>query len=179
MNKPPPIRIPPKQKTSVWGTPWPLEPAPLRIRLKYVGSRFLQMPEPRMSLRNTEEILRFAEQMLDDGSPRAATELTRLAIEEEPEQRPLWLFLLARAFEDDDAQAFAEIAPLFARLFPNDPAQGEIDTLGKWLAAPGHPPPDAARTAGWNPRALQGRDGRDQHLFHDLLAQIALSPPLR
>ncbi len=179
MSRPPPVRVPPKQKMSVWGTPWPLDPSLLRVRLKYIGARFLQMPEPRMSLRNTEEILRFAEQMLDDGGARAATELTRLAIEEDPEQRLLWLFLFARAFETDDAQAFAELQPIFTARFPADAALGEIEVLSQWLAAPGHPPPDPGRTAPWHPRALLGHDGRDQRLFHDRLGQIAQSPPVR
>lgn len=179
MNKPPPVRLPPKQKTSVWGTPWPLDPALLRIRLKYIGARFLQMPEPRKSLRNTDEILRFAEQMLDDDGARAAAELTRLALEEDPDQRALWLFLFARAFETDDAPAFAELQSLFSARFPDDAVHAEIELLGTWLAAPGHPPPDPARTALWSPSTLLGRDRRDQRQFHDLLVQIALSPPVR
>ncbi len=175
----PPVRIPQRTKLSAFGTPWPLDPPLLRIRLRYITARFLQMPEPRMSLRNTEEILRFAQQMMDDGTPRAATELVRLAIEEDPEQRPLWLLLLARAFEDDNASEFAELAHAFAAQFPNDAAQAEVTALGQWLAAPGHPAPERARTAAWSPAALLGRDGRAQQDFHSRLAQLAQSPPLR
>ncbi len=178
MNRPP-VRIPPKQKLSVWGTPWPLEPDALRVRLKYVTARFLQMPEPRMALRNTREILTFAQQLIDDGHPRAATELTRLAIEEDPEQRPLWLFLLGRLFVADNATDFLETAALFARQFPADAAQGEIEQLGKWLSAPGHPVVDPARVHDWRAAALLGRDDTVQAEFHVLLARAAQSPPVR
>jgi hypothetical protein len=175
----PPVRIPPKVKLSVFGTPWPLEPPLLRIRLRYIAARFLQMPEPRMSLRNTDEILRFAQHMMDDGSPRAAIELVRLAIEEEPQQRPLWLLVLGHAFERDDAIGFAELARAFSQQFPDDEAQAEIGTLGSWLAAPGHPPPEAGHTAAWTPAALLGREQRTQQDFHARLLQVSLSPPLR
>ncbi|MBL8520652.1 MAG: hypothetical protein JNK75_08250 [Betaproteobacteria bacterium] len=178
MNRPP-VRIPPKQKLSVWGTPWPLEPEFLRVRLKYVTARFLQMPEPRMALRNTTEILTFAQQLIDDGHPRAATELTRLAIEEDSAQRPLWLFLLGRLYLADNAPDYLETAALFAKQFPGDAAIGEIDTLGQWLAAPGHPSIDPARVHDWRAAALLGRDSSVQADFHALLARIALSPPLR
>lgn len=175
----PPVRIPPRPKLSVFGTPWPLDPPLLRIRLRYITARFLQMPEPRMSLRNTEEILRFAQQMMDDGTPRAAIELVRLAIEEDPEQRPLWLLLLGHAFECDDGAEFAELARAFGQQFPADAAHTEITNLGKWLAAPGHPAPDPARSAAWSPAALLGRDQQAQQDFHTRLHQLSLSPPLR
>ncbi len=175
----PPVRIPPRQKLSVFGTPWPLDPPLLRIRLRYITARFLQMPEPRMSLRNTEEILRFAQQMMDDGTPRAAIELVRLAIEEDPEQRPLWLLLLGHAFESDDAAEFAELARAFGQQFPADEAQPEIGNMGKWLASPGHPPPDPARSAAWSPAALLGRNHESQQDFHARLQQLSLSPPQR
>jgi hypothetical protein len=175
----PPARIPPRTKLSVFGTPWPLDPPLLRIRLRYITARFLQMPEPRLSLRNTDEILRFAQQMMDDGTPRAATELVRLAIEEDAEQRPLWLLLLARAFEDDNAGEFAELAAAFATQFPNDAAQPEVAALAQWLGAPSHPTPDPARTAAWSPATLLGRDNRAQQDFHGRLQQVSQSPPLR
>ena len=119
-NTKPPVRPPARNQTSVFGTPWPLDPPLLRIRLRYVAARFLQVPEPRVSLRNTDEMLRWAQQMQDDGMPRSATELMRLAIEEDPTQRPLWQFLLARAVEDDNATEFTELAQAFALQFPND-----------------------------------------------------------
>lgn len=178
MNRPP-VRIPPKQKLSVWGTPWPLEPELLRVRLKYITARFLQMPEPRMALRNSKEILTFAQQLIDDAHPRAATELTRLAIEEDPDQRALWLFLLGRLFVADNATDYLETAALFAKQFPNDTAQGDIDNLGNWLAAPGHPAIDPSRVHEWRAAALLGRDDAMQADFHALLARAAVSPPVR
>lgn len=179
MSSRPPVRVPPKPKTSVWGTPWPLEPELLRVRLKYVTARFLQMPEPRMSLRNTAEILTFVQHMQDDGTPRAAVELLRLAIEEDPAQGKLWLCLLGRLFVADNAPDYLDVAALYAKQFPGDAAIPAIETLGQWLAAPGHPPPDESRVADWSAAALMGRDGAAQRDFHRLLAQVSLSPPLR
>jgi hypothetical protein len=175
----PPPRVPAKPKASVWGTPWPLEPDLLRVRLKYIAARFLQMPEPRMSLRNTNEILSFAQMMEDDGHARAAVELTRLAIEEDPEQRKLWLYLLGRMFIAGHAADYLDVAMVFSRQFPGDAVNAEIGELGKWLAAFGQPAPNPERVHMWSASTLLGRDGASQRDFHALLAQVAASPPLR
>lgn len=143
---PPPPRMPPPQKVSVFGLPWPLEPALLRVRLRYVSARFLQVPEPRAALRNTAEMLRWAEQMQDDGAPRSAAELMRLAVEEDPSQRPLWQYLLARAFEDGDSSAFASLRDIFASQFPNDPALPELASMVHRLSCDDAVAPDAWRT---------------------------------
>jgi hypothetical protein len=156
-----------------------LEPDLLRVRLKYIAARFLQMPEPRMSLRNADEILSFAQMMQDDGAPRAAVELTRLAIEEDPGQRKLWLYLLGRLYVADSAADYLDAAMGFAKQFPGDGANAEIGELGKWLAAPGHAPPDPTRVRAWSAAALLGRDGIAQREFHALLVRVAQSPPLR
>lgn len=173
-NEPPPLRPPTRNKVSAFGTPWPLEPPLLRIRLSYIAARFLQVPEPRVSLRNTDEMLRWAQQMQDDGTPRSATELMRLAIEEDPAQRPLWQFLLARAFEDANATEFAELAQAFAAQFPNDEAIGEIDAMGQTILG-GHGAPPAASSAGaevkWNSSAFFRRVDSGQRSLHESLLQ--------
>ena len=173
----PPLR-PPVRKTSVFGTPWPLDPPLLRIRLRYITARFLQMPEPRVSLRNTDEILRWAQQMMDDGMPRSATELVRLAIEEDPEQRPLWLFLIGRACEDDNATEFGELVQAFSSQFPNDKAMAQIDAMAQRFArAPGTAVVTGsfAAPAGWTASALLGRDDSGQRTLHASLVRATQS----
>jgi len=172
-NSKPPQRPPPR-KLSVFGTPWPLDPPVLRIRLRYITARFLQMPEPRMSLRNTNEILRWVQQMQDDGLPRSATELVRLAIEEDPEQRPLWLFLIGRACEDDNATEFGELVQAFALQFPNDAAMPQIDAMARRFArAPGTAVTTGtfAAPADWSASALLGRDDSGQRTMHASLVR--------
>lgn len=159
---------------SVFGTPWPLEPTLLRIRLRYITARFLQMPEPRISLRNTDEILRWAKQMQDDGLPRSATELVRLAIEEDPEQRPLWLLLIGRACEDDNGTEFAELVQAFTVQFPNDKAMPQINAMAeRFERAPGTAVITGtfAAPADWSASALLGRDDRDQRTLHTSIAR--------
>jgi len=167
---------PPTRKLSVFGTPWPLEPALLRIRLRYITARFLQMPEPRISLRNTDEILRWAKQMQDDGMPRSATELVRLAIEEDPEQRPLWLLLIGRACEDDNSTEFAELVQAFAAQFPQDKAMAQIDAMAqRFERSPGTAVVTGtfAAPADWSATALLGRDDADQRSLHASLLRAA------
>ena len=146
----------------------------LRIRLGYVEARFLQVPEPRVSLRNTDEMLRWAQQMQDDGMRRSATELMRLAVEEDPTQRPLWQFLLARAFEDDNATEFAELAQAFAIQFPNDEAADEIAAMGQRFLG-GHGTSAAASSLSapvkWNSSAFFRRDDSGQRSLHESLLQ--------
>lgn len=170
----PPTRPAARAQMSVFGTPWPLEPALLRIRLRYIAARFLQLPEPRVALRNTEEMLRWAQQMQDDGMPRAATELIRLAIEEDPTQRPLWQFLLARAFEDDNAAEFAELARVFALQFPGDDALPEIDAMGIRILG-GHSS-SVVHSAGpqWSASSFFRRDASGQRSMHESLLQANL-----
>jgi Arc/MetJ-type ribon-helix-helix transcriptional regulator len=150
----------------------------LRIRLRYITARFLQMPEPRISLRNTSEILRWVQQMRDDGLPRSATELVRLAIEEDPEQRPLWLFLIARACEEDNATEFGELVQAFAGQFPNDMAMSQIDAMAQRFArAPGTAVATGtfAAPADWSASALLGRDDSGQRALHALLVRATQS----
>ena len=173
-NTKPPVRPPARNQTSVFGTPWPLDPPLLRIRLRYVAARFLQVPEPRVSLRNTDEMLRWAQQMQDDGMPRSATELMRLAIEEDPTQRPLWQFLLARAVEDDNATEFTELAQAFALQFPNDASMAEINAMGqKMLGGHGVSSTTNGESAmsTWRSSAFFQRDDSGQRSMHDSLLQ--------
>ena len=127
-----------------------------------------------MSLRNTDDMLRWAQQMQDDGMPRSATELMRLAIEEDPTQRPLWQFLLARAVEDDNATEFAELAQAFALQFPNDASMDEINAMGqKMLGGHGvssNPNGESVQTT-WRSSAFFRRDDSGQRSLHDSLLQ--------
>ena len=176
-NTKPPVR-PPTRKFSVFGTPWPLEPPQLRIRLGYITARFLQMPEPRISLRNTDDILRWAQQMMDDGMRRSAIELVRLAIEEDPEQRPLWLLLIGCASDDDNETEFGELVQAFAVQFPNDAARVQIDSMAQRFsraAGTAVVTGNFASPAGWSVSALLGRDDSGQRMLHASLVRAIQS----
>lgn len=175
-NTKPPGRPPTRNQVSVFGTPWPLDPPLLRIRLRYIAARFLQVPEPRIALRNTDEMLRWAQQMQDDGMPRSATELMRLAIEEDPSQRSLWQFLLARTFEDQNATEFAELAEAFAAQFPNDEALAEVAAMRQSISRdPGTSAMarSAATPTMWNSPAFFRHDASGQRALHESLLQAA------
>lgn len=177
MSSKPPTRPPVRTKLSVFGTPWPLDPPLLRIRLRYVTARFLQMPEPRMSLRNTAEILSWAQQMVDDGMPRAAVELLRLAIEEDPEQRPLWLLLVERTFRDEDVRGFADLVQAFKTQFPADPAFADLDWMERTLTQTISQPrgDEGSNSGAWRLPAFAVRDETAQRAMHAALLQAAAS----
>lgn len=88
-----------------------------RLRDRYIATRYAQFPEPGIALRHTSDILRWARQLLDDDQPRLASELLHLALEEEPKQRRVWLFLLELAFLNEDANQFNDLADEFKRRF--------------------------------------------------------------
>ena len=98
-----------------------------RLRDRYIATRYAQFPEPGIALRHTSEMLRWARQLLDDDQPRLATELLYLALEEEPKQRRLWLFLLELAFLNDDATQFNELADEFKKRFVTPERFDEIN----------------------------------------------------
>ncbi len=88
-----------------------------RLRDRYIATRFAQFPEPGIALRHTSEMLRWARQLLDDDQARLATELLYLALEEEPQQRRVWLFLLELAFLNEDVTQFNELSDGFKARF--------------------------------------------------------------
>ena len=127
-----------------------------------------------MALRNTEEMLRWAQQMQDDGMPRAASELMRLAIEEDPTQHPLWLFSLVRAYEDDNAAEFIELSKAFAAQFPGDESLPGIDLMGEQIAG-GHGRHSTAGTMAalkLTSALFQRNDGGQRSMHESLLAAI-------
>ena len=99
-----------------------------RLRDRYIATRYAQFPEPGIALRHTSEMLRWARQLLDDDQTRLATELLYWALEEEPKQRRLWLFLLELAFLNDDATQFNELADEFKKRFVTPERFDEINT---------------------------------------------------
>lgn len=89
-------------------------------------------------------------------------------------QRPLWQFLLARAFEDDNATEFAELAQAFAAQFPNDEALGEIDAMGQRILGGHGAVPTASEATPevkWNSSAFFRRDDSGQRSLHESLLQ--------
>ncbi len=88
-----------------------------RLRDRYIATRFAQFSEPGIALRHTSEILRLARQLLDDDQARLATELLYLALEEDAQQRRIWLFLIELAFLGEDVTQFSELADGFKARF--------------------------------------------------------------
>ncbi len=166
---PPPARASLATKLSVFGTPWPLPPELLRVRLKYITVRFLQMPEPRVLLRNAKDILRWAQQMEDDNMPRSAKELTRLAVEEDPSQRVLWLYLFSHAVRDGDNNEFGELVRLFSQQFVDDVVLEDIAHVGGVLARDARQAAEMPTLQSWRAAALLAREGQTQRAFHDAL----------
>jgi hypothetical protein len=166
---PPPARAISATKLSVFGTPWPLAPELLRVRLKYITVRFLQMPEPRVLLRNGQDILRWAQQMEDDNMPRSANELVRLAVEEDPSQRVLWLYLLSHAVIEGDTNEFGELTRLFSQQFVDDGVLEDIAHVGGVLARDVSQARVMPALQSWSAAALLARDSRTQRAFHDAL----------
>lgn len=105
-----------------------------RLRERYIATRFAQFPDPGIALRHTSEMVRWARQLLDDDQPRLALELLELALEEDPRQRDVWLFLIEHAFLNSDVTTFNALADEFKQRFnmigAADPAVRTIDAMG-------------------------------------------------
>ncbi len=149
-----------------------------RLRDRYVATRFAQFTEPDSALQNTSEVALWARQLLDDDQPRLAVELLQLALQEEPKQVPLWLFLIELAFLNSDSGAFNGLADEFKQRFAADSnlatTLGTIDAMGVELD-PLDPryanagPPELLPN--WStPEALE-RDEVKQRKFHAALLE--------
>lgn len=97
----------------------PIDSNAVRLRDRYIATRFVRFAEPGASFSSTEDVMGWARQLLDDEQPRLAIELLHLALQEYPEQSRLWLFLLELAFLGEDAVLFAELAGLYKERFSN------------------------------------------------------------
>ncbi len=111
----------------------PADPAARRLRDRYIDARFLQFPQPAQALKNTANVMRWAQQLLDDEQPRLASELLHVALEEDGSQRTLWLFLIELAFIGNDPATFSDLSDLFRARFPNADALPIIDSMGHKL----------------------------------------------
>ncbi len=106
------------------------DPVARRMRDRYIAQRFPQFNEPHRALKNTESVLNWARQFVDDDRPQLAVEILNLALQEDPAQRPIWLFLIEYAFLETDSARFNELADAFKRQFPGDTAIELVNTMG-------------------------------------------------
>lgn len=153
-------------------TPLPADAASRRLRERYIAARFLQFPQPAQALRDTGNVLRWARQLLDDDQPRQAAELLQTALEEDPSQRPLWLFLIDLAFMGNDTGVFVELSESFRRRFPDADVIPAIDSLGKKLLPndPRYARAEAAEMSpGWSMPDAELRDALRQQKLHAAL----------
>ncbi|MCY7388228.1 MAG: hypothetical protein LH481_09210 [Burkholderiales bacterium] len=111
----------------------PTDPAARRLRERYIDARFLQFPQPAQALRNTANVMRWAQQLIDDEQPRLAAELLHVALEEDGSQRPLWLFLIELAFLANDPATFSDLSDTFRQQFLDADATRVIDSMGHKL----------------------------------------------
>jgi hypothetical protein len=150
----------------------PRDPAARRLRERYIAARFVQFPNPAQTLKNTANVLRWAQELLDDDEPRQAAELLQMALEESPVQRPLWLFLIELAYVAGDPGTFVELSELFRRRFPAAEEIATIDSLGRRLL-PGDPRYLHAEAAilapGWTTPDSELRDALRQRKLHQSL----------
>jgi hypothetical protein len=146
-----------------------------RLRDRYVSSRFPQFGEPRESLRHTSNILRWARQLIEDEQPRLAHELLQLAIEEDPNQRSIWLALIELTFLDGNVAVFDELADAFETRFYRDEAIPAIRAMGHDLS------PHDSRYAdvqggidlpNWSVVEIPNRDEVLQRRFHTALLDV-------
>lgn len=122
-----------------------------------------------MLLRNGQDILRWAQQMEDDNLPRSAKELTRLAVEEDPNQRALWLYLFSHAVIDGDTNEFGELVRLFRQQFEDDAVLEDIAHVGGVLARDARQAAEMPAMQSWRAAALLARESHTQRAFHDAL----------
>ncbi len=150
----------------------PRDPAARRLRERYIAARFAQFPNPAQALKNTSNVLRWAQELLDDDEPRQAAELLQMALEESPTQKPLWLFLIELAYVAGDPGTFVELADMFRRRFPAAEEIAAIDSLGRRLLPndPRYAHADAAILApGWTTPDSEQRDALRQRKLHQSL----------
>lgn len=150
----------------------PTDPAARRLRERYIVARFQQFPHPAQALKNTANVLRWARELLDDDDPRQAAELLQIALEEDPSQRRVWLFLIELAFTANDPGMFSELSDRFLSRFPAAEELTAIDGMGRRLlpndpryakAAP------AAMAPGWCTPDSELRDALRQERLHTAL----------
>ena len=157
----------------------------LQLRNRYIATRFTRFAEPGASLSNTDEVINWARQMLDDEQSRLAMELLHLALQENPQQPKLWLFLLEQSFLNSDVVQFAELADLFLERFAGQEivvtTQPIIDAMGHDMA-PQDPRYAHVRNAGekfmlpnWSiPNSLD-RDEKRQQALHRAMVEAMMS----
>ena len=152
----------------------PSDPAARRLRERYIAARFLQFPQPARALVNTANVMMWARQLMDDDQPRQAAELLQLALEENPAQRPLWLFLIELAYLGNDAGLFAELSDSFKKRFPGFDDVPLIDAMGIRLL-PGDPrfskPATTFVLPDWSTPESELRDPLRQKKLHSALVE--------
>jgi hypothetical protein len=148
------------------------DPAARRLRERYITARFLQFPQPANALRDTSNVLRWARELLDDDQPRQSAELLQMALEEEPSQKLVWLFLIELAYVANDHGRFVELSDSFRLRFPQATELPVVDGLGRKLLpndprfAHGEP---AAVSPGWSTPDSELRDALRQQRLHTAL----------
>lgn len=160
----------------------PADAAARRLRERYIAARFLQFPQPAQALKNTGNVMRWARQLMDDDQPRQASELLQLALEEDLDQQPLWLFLIALAYLANDPGLFVELSDKFTLRFPAFDGAPVMDAMGRKLL-PGDPRYAHATEnfimPDWSTPESELRDELRQQRLHTALVEAMASHATR
>jgi hypothetical protein len=105
-----------------------------RIRDRYIGIRFAGVIRSAEDLSNSPRIIRAARAAFEEDHAETALELLELAIEQNVNEKPLWLADLEIAFLVRDAHRFIASARAFRLQFPGAEEWKEIARLGRALA---------------------------------------------
>ena len=105
-----------------------------RIRDRYIGIRFAGIIRSAEDLANAPRVIRAARAAFEEDHADTALELLELAIEQNLDDRQLWLADLEIAFLVRNAHRFVASARAFRAQFPQAVEWNEISRLGRALA---------------------------------------------
>jgi hypothetical protein len=147
-----------------------------RLRERYIAQRFPQLKDPLNDLRRTRDVLNLAQQCIEDDRRALALELMTLALQEDPSQRPLWLFMIEDAFLRADSARFNALADEFRGRFEADEALVFIDAMAHDLAPKASVKPEISEPLPlpeWSDIGQADRDLVLQQKLHAALVHVA------
>jgi len=105
-----------------------------RIRDRYIGARFPGVARCAAELAQASRVIKAARLYFEEEDLESALELLQLAVEEAPQEAPLWLARLELLFLARDGEAFAACARDFRAQHAGHEAWPEVVRLGCALA---------------------------------------------
>lgn len=106
----------------------------LRLRDRYISVRFPGVAKSSQDLEASVQVIKAARLYFEDDSPRHAVELLELALEQHPEEEPLWLALIEILFLVRLRNEFCRAAARFKVQHPHSGQWPEVARLGAVIA---------------------------------------------